>query len=180
MCFSVGCNGWSLKAWILDYTSLRRLEPKMEKLEWRWECSSHSGCRAECAITLFPKNSPDQLPHRMLMTWLGGGMVQQLGPWKEHLYGCNLQGCVGGLQGEGVMVVWRVWDHAEAATKHLQGNLTSSCGLVYMFLGQLLFYLWLGKKPLTFPHYSIFTALLAHLKSSLLFALCQCLLAVIS
>lgn len=52
----------------------------MEKLEWRWECSSHRGCRAECAITLFPKNSPDKLPHRMLMTWLGGGMVQQLGP----------------------------------------------------------------------------------------------------
>lgn len=148
----------------------------MEKLEWRCECSPHIGCRAECTITLFLKNSPDKLSHRMLMMWLGGGMVQQLGPWKEHLYGSNLWGCIGGLQREALMVMWRVWGYAWGCHQ------TAPSGKLHLQLWPRLhvfrataFLFLIGKKTLTFPHYSIFTALLEHLRSSLLLALCRCL-----
>lgn len=78
-------------------------------------------------------------------------MVRQLGPWKEHLYGGNIQGmcwwaAVRGNNGdvEGVRLHWGCHQTPPSGKPHLH------CGLVYMYLGQLILFM-IRKKP---PHFS--------------------------
>lgn len=68
----------------------------------------------------------------MHMIWLGleEEWCDSWAPERSISMAVTFRECVGGLQWEGIMVMWRVLGYTEAATKHhLQGNLTSTVAL---------------------------------------------------